>query len=391
MKSLEQYYPLCAASFMSGGFGAALGAVGSLVGGLFQNKAIDKQNDMIREENHKNRVFANQEATNSYLRQLHLTKMQMNYDSAVNQRKRLEEAGLNPYLMMDGGDAGSVSSQSAPQANQPSSLPYQAQRYEWLQNMAMQSAQIANIQADTKGKLKDAGLTDEQRIGQELENARNRFELDLKQKYDEAVIKAGLNEADSRTALYDANRGFTREQELSVIMERPYKIAGMVEDNVNKVLNNKSLHLDNWQKDLLRPYLVAAQAEQVLMIRANRHLANTEATLNQQEINRNDATFNSFVAGARYDALGKKYDVKSKILQYGVDSVTKGAFMRNASSWERNFIFDLNTHLSTLSSGNQKLDNFLIYMANGIGNILPTSTAPMPLYGFDKSMQSIPQ
>lgn len=32
------------------------------------------------------------------------------YNSAVNQRKRLEEAGLNPYMMLDGGSAGTATS-----------------------------------------------------------------------------------------------------------------------------------------------------------------------------------------------------------------------------------------------------------------------------------------
>lgn len=38
------------------------------------------------------------------------------YNSASAQRQRLEEAGLNPYLMMDGGNAGSASSMTAPAA-----------------------------------------------------------------------------------------------------------------------------------------------------------------------------------------------------------------------------------------------------------------------------------
>ena len=38
------------------------------------------------------------------------------YNSASAQRQRLEAAGLNPYLMMDGGDAGSASSMTAPAA-----------------------------------------------------------------------------------------------------------------------------------------------------------------------------------------------------------------------------------------------------------------------------------
>ena len=38
------------------------------------------------------------------------------YNSASAQRARLEAAGLNPYLMMDGGNAGSASSMTAPAA-----------------------------------------------------------------------------------------------------------------------------------------------------------------------------------------------------------------------------------------------------------------------------------
>ena len=38
------------------------------------------------------------------------------YNSASAQRQRLEAAGLNPYLMMDGGNAGSASSMTAPAA-----------------------------------------------------------------------------------------------------------------------------------------------------------------------------------------------------------------------------------------------------------------------------------
>lgn len=52
------------------------------------------------------------------------------YNSAVNQRARLEEAGLNPYLMMDGGDAGSAQSVSGvnpPSGASPSVSGSQAQ------------------------------------------------------------------------------------------------------------------------------------------------------------------------------------------------------------------------------------------------------------------------
>ena len=42
--------------------------------------------------------------------------MENEYNSASAQRQRLEDAGLNPYLMMNGGDAGSASSLRSPDA-----------------------------------------------------------------------------------------------------------------------------------------------------------------------------------------------------------------------------------------------------------------------------------
>lgn len=52
----------------------------------------------------------------------------INYDSAENQRKRFEEAGLNPALMMQGQGAGSATSMTAPEQPDlqlPASNPYQ--------------------------------------------------------------------------------------------------------------------------------------------------------------------------------------------------------------------------------------------------------------------------
>ncbi len=79
---------------------------GSLLGGLLGNASADKaaqaQLQATRETNAMN---------------YKIWQEQMDYNSAPAQRKRLEEAGLNPYLMMDGGNAGVM--QSAPQMQTP--------------------------------------------------------------------------------------------------------------------------------------------------------------------------------------------------------------------------------------------------------------------------------
>lgn len=85
------------------------------------------------------------------------------YNSAVNQRARLEEAGLNPYLMMDGGDAGSATSVSG--VNPPSGG-----------TVSPPSSEIGNLvnglgQAqDSLNSFYDNMLTSAQTTGQQYQN-----------------------------------------------------------------------------------------------------------------------------------------------------------------------------------------------------------------------------
>lgn len=87
---------------MSEFVGAAIGAASNLIGNIASAASARKQRKFIREENQKNRDF-----------QERMVNEQNKYNSASEQRKRLEEAGLNPYLMMNGGTAGTASGASA--------------------------------------------------------------------------------------------------------------------------------------------------------------------------------------------------------------------------------------------------------------------------------------
>lgn len=186
--------------------------IGSLVGGFSQNEAIDKQNEANAVENQKNRDFNAQQATIAYNRQRAIIDANNEYESAKAQRERLEAAGLNPYLMMDGGSAGSATSASVTPATSSGSIPMQARRYEFMQNMAMQAAQIANINADTKEKEANAGATNNQSQlfwnqaeGQRILNEANEDYLKLS-------MKAGLNKIDAEASYYDSQRMFTHTQ-----------------------------------------------------------------------------------------------------------------------------------------------------------------------------------
>lgn len=65
-----------------------------------------------------NRNFQSAEAQKNRDFEVDMWNKTNEYNSATNQRARLEEAGLNPYMMMNGGDAGEAGSVTAPSTPQ---------------------------------------------------------------------------------------------------------------------------------------------------------------------------------------------------------------------------------------------------------------------------------
>lgn len=96
------------------GAGAIAGA-GSLIGGLFSSAgssyAARKQLQAVRETNAANLQIAQQ--NNAFNERM--WNMQNQYNTPSAQRARLEAAGINPYLMLDGSSTGVA--QSAPSAD----------------------------------------------------------------------------------------------------------------------------------------------------------------------------------------------------------------------------------------------------------------------------------
>ena len=80
-------------------FGQAVSSIGN----AFSTNKTNKANMAI---NQMNNEFNAAEAEKSRQFQLDMFNRTNEYNSASAQRSRLEEAGLNPYLMMNGGSAG---------------------------------------------------------------------------------------------------------------------------------------------------------------------------------------------------------------------------------------------------------------------------------------------
>lgn len=107
--------------------GAIIGGVGDLLGvgiGASSQSSTNKANKEIAQMNNEwnERMLQKQMDYNT-----EMWNKQNEYNSAKNQRSRLEEAGLNPYLMMQGGNAGTA--QSANGVNPPQAQQVQMQAY----------------------------------------------------------------------------------------------------------------------------------------------------------------------------------------------------------------------------------------------------------------------
>lgn len=107
--------PITSSSYHDPLTAGIIAGAGSLIGGLFggsgSKKAAKYQLQAARETNRMNYQIAQE--NNAFNQRM--WEKQNAYNSPVEQRRRLEEAGLNPNLMMNGGSAGTA--ETAPTAD----------------------------------------------------------------------------------------------------------------------------------------------------------------------------------------------------------------------------------------------------------------------------------
>lgn len=156
-------------SACAGVAGALINAGGSLLGGLLSSSgshyAARKQLQAVRETNAMNYQIAQQ--NNAFNERM--WNAQNEYNSPIAQRQRLEQAGLNPYLMLDGSSTGNAESsvtadqsgtQVAPEFGSTLASGYQqlgssvsnaaSQIAQMVYNNDLQEANVAKTRADAQ-------------------------------------------------------------------------------------------------------------------------------------------------------------------------------------------------------------------------------------------------
>lgn len=181
---------------------ALIAGAGSLIGGLFGGlgsaKAAKYQLQAARETNQMNYQIAQE--NNAFNQRM--WEKQNAYNSPVEQRRRLEQAGLNPNLMMNGGSAGTAETaptadtsgvQQVPDIGSTIASGYQqfgsslsnaaSQISGMVYNNSLQEANVRKANAEASSSEQDALLK-----GIESRFAAQRFLLDLKLKQYQGLV-----------------------------------------------------------------------------------------------------------------------------------------------------------------------------------------------------------
>ena len=178
-----------------------VGAVGSLFGAGANYKSqqsANKTNLQIAQMNNEynERMLQKQLDYNT-----EMWNKQNEYNTASNQRARLEAAGLNPYMMMSGGDAGTA--QSANGINTPTATPVSVQAPQF--DMAGFSGflqQAIELQSTKAQRDADANLKEQQAESIRIENQYKAAQIiadiaqrqaDTKNKSEQAVYQGIIN------------------------------------------------------------------------------------------------------------------------------------------------------------------------------------------------------
>lgn len=179
-----------------------VGAVGSLFGAGANYKSqqsANKTNLQIAQMNNEynERMLQKQLDYNT-----EMWNKQNEYNTASNQRARLEAAGLNPYMMMSGGDAGTA--QSANGINTPTATPVSVQAPQFdMSGFSGFLQQAIDLQATKAQRDADANLKDSQAEGIRIENQYKVAQIvadiaqrqaDTKNKEEQTVYQKILNE-----------------------------------------------------------------------------------------------------------------------------------------------------------------------------------------------------
>lgn len=246
----------------------ASNAIGSLINGRIQRRTMREQNAFNAQEAQKNRDY-----------QTEMWNKQNEYNTPLAQRQRLKEAGLNPYMMLNGGSTGNA--QSSPQGSQAQGAGLPNAPFSFGDKPFSALGDSLSQYLHDKRQSDLALDMQSKQLAWESEKQQNEFNFE--QPYqDEKVynlrkenawfdrkMRQQLDLWDAQRAYYDNDRHVSH---LMATLRLPQEIANIIADiDLKKTQNALSL-LSVKEKEILLKYLPAQLVTQIaLMVSQGRY------------------------------------------------------------------------------------------------------------------------
>lgn len=331
--------------------GLGLGSIGtSLIGGALNAWSTHKTNQMNMKIAQMNNEFneAMLEKQMGFSREM--WNAENEYNTPVNQRERLEDAGLNPYMMMDGGNAGNASSVGSVGMPTASPVQFTAPQFDtgtvigaigqlgnlmtngFLARQQGVGQQIENQYADAMNQAKIALMFEQinetgfkaKKSGLEWQLMNDTYDnLKLKTQLENDYLQSSItvNEAQAAVMQWDAK---LKEVELAFLpQEKQAELAIRAQELVNLQLQGK---ISEQQCKLMIAQTLAtyksveAMDSRIALDYSERAVNASEAAKNWNDV---DASAPDAVAG-RERAKGYE-DVAEQIYQYAVEQAKNDA------------------------------------------------------------------
>lgn len=257
--------------------------IASGIGSLFGNKNIDKQIRAQQEENQKNRDWNLMLAQMQNQWSQDQWERENEYNTPINQRKRLQDAGLNSDLMYGNGGisnlAASSPSMTSGQGSQPvdmTALGRKATIGDMIQQglqTRMAEAQIKATEAQARKTAADAGISETQL---EYEDVKQRLGIDLsRQAFDNAKEQFNV--------LFEQGRKYALENENISLQNLMKRIdLDLYSDKAKTELSLLKSSLKISEKEA--EYLVKTMAARILGLELDNTLKDYEKVLNSPEL-----------------------------------------------------------------------------------------------------------
>ena len=336
---------------------AAIAGGSSLLGGLLNlgsTNSTNRTNMRIAQMNNEwsERMMDKQNAYNT-----DMWNKTNEYNSAVNQRKRLEEAGLNPYMMLNGGSAGSASSQTSAGINAPSTPNIVPQNFDFLGSLSDRVTSAMSSMADLENKNE---ITHGLRIENKYKAANLIADIWNKQENAKSVVEKTNYQKLINSVFSENNRIDNENKIASTEYTKTLKSKALAEAALTKQLTNKEI-INNKYLDKRNLMELNEIGSRILLNKSSAHLNSAQAKA---------AVANAVLAYAQANKVNIDSKTADAISGYIVSSYNSDAVIKEEKSKN---MYNYGTEEAPFEYGGHVDANFTIpgtnIGVNGGGNV----------------------